>query len=311
MTPKKTGKKKTHHSDIAINGFWAKLPDSWHPYISLLRLDRPIGWWLLLLPGWWSLLLGAASLPSALWLMLLFLIGAVAMRAAGCVINDMWDRDIDKKIARTAIRPLASGQISLVRAVSTLIILGLIGLAVLLQLNYQSWLIGLASLPLIATYPLFKRFTFWPQIMLGLTFSWGALLGFVAATGALPTNAIITLYFGTVFWVVGYDTIYAIQDMKDDAITGVKSSALALQGHIAYGVKRLYALALIIMGAGLYWHFEGWGIWTVGLVAMGLHLHRQTSLIDEDDPQMALMLFRSNRDAGLFLTAGLMAQFAL
>ena len=298
-------------SDIRLDGLWAKLPARWHPYISVMRLDRPIGWWLLLLPGWWSILVGSQSLSGALWLMGLFLIGAVVMRAAGCVINDMWDRDIDKKIARTALRPLASGQISLLKALITLFCLGLIGLMVLLQLPMQAWLMGLASLPLIAIYPLFKRFTSWPQIMLGLCFSWGALLGFVAATDTWPTSAILLLYAGTVLWVIGFDTIYAIQDMKDDAITGVKSSALALKGHIAFAIKRIYAFALIIMTLGLFLHFDGWGIWTTGIVLMGLHLYRQTSLIDEDDPQMALMLFKSNRDAGLFLSAALLAELAL
>ena len=298
-------------SDIRIAGVWAKCPPSWHAYISIMRLDRPIGWWLLLLPGWWSILLGASGLSAALWLMLLFLIGAVVMRAAGCVINDMWDTDIDKKIARTAARPLASGEISRRNAFLTLVILGLIGLGVLLQLPHQAWIMGIASLPLIAIYPLFKRFTYWPQFMLGLTFSWGALLGYVAGAQTWPDMAIMMLYAGTVLWVVGYDTIYAIQDMTDDAITGVKSSALALQGRIAFAVKWLYAGALLLVTLALFQHFGYWGIWSFGIVAMGLHLYRQTSLIDEQDPKMALMLFQSNRDAGLFLTIALLFERAL
>ena len=298
-------------SDIRLDGLWGKLPASWHPYITMMRLDRPIGWWLLLLPGWWSILVGAQSLSAALWLMGLFLIGAVVMRAAGCVINDLWDRDIDKKVARTALRPLASGAISPLKAFITLFCLGLIGLIILFQLPIKAWLMGVASLPLIAAYPLFKRFTYWPQIMLGLCFSWGALLGFVAASDTWPTSAIIFLYAGTVLWVIGFDTIYAIQDMKDDAITGVKSSALALKGRIAFAIKRIYAFALIVITVGLFLHFDAWGIWTTGIVLMGLHLYRQTSLIDEDDPQMALMLFKSNRDAGLFLSAALLAELAL
>ena len=298
-------------SDIRLDGLWAKLPVGWHPYISMMRLDRPIGWWLLLLPGWWSILVGAQSLLAALWLMGLFLIGAVVMRAAGCVINDMWDKDIDKKIARTALRPLASGEITTGKALITLLCLGLIGLVILLQLPMRAWVMGLASLPLIATYPLFKRFTSWPQIMLGLCFSWGALLGFVAVTDTWPTGAIILLYGGTVLWVIGFDTIYAIQDMKDDALTGVKSSALALQGHIAFAITRIYVFALILITAGLFLHFDGWGIWTTGILLMGLHLYRQTSLINEADPQMALMLFKSNRDAGLILSAALLTELIL
>lgn len=298
-------------SDIRLDGLWGKLPASWHPYITMMRLDRPIGWWLLLLPGWWSILVGAKSLSAALWLMGLFLFGAVVMRAAGCVINDLWDRDIDKKVARTALRPLASGAISPLKAFMTLLCLGLIGLIILLQLPIKAWLMGVASLPLIAAYPLFKRFTYWPQIMLGLCFSWGALLGFVAASDTWPTSAIIFLYAGTVLWVIGFDTIYAIQDMKDDAITGVKSSALALKGRIAFAIKRIYAFALIVITIGLFLHFDAWGIWTTGILLMGLHLYRQTSLIDEDNPQMALMLFKSNRDAGLFLSAALLAELAL
>ena len=223
--------------------------------------------------------------------MALFLIGAVTMRAAGCVINDLWDRDIDKKIARTATRPLASGNITLTRAGLLLFCLGMIGLAILLQLPMKAWLMGCASLPLIASYPLFKRFTYWPQAMLGLTFSWGIFLGYVAATDSWPNSA--------------------MKDMADDAKTGVKSSALALAGRISFAVKRLYAFALILLTAGFYLHFMHFGIWTIGICLMGLHLYRQTSLIEEDNPYRALQLFRSNRDAGLFLTAGLLMQFAL
>ncbi len=298
-------------SDIRLDGFWGRFPPSWHGVISIMRLDRPIGWWLLLLPSWWAILIAADEPLTALWLMLLFLIGAVAMRAAGCVINDLWDTDIDQKIARTATRPLASGEISKLQAFIILIILGLIGLGILVQLPFKAWLMGIASLPLIATYPLFKRFTYWPQIMLGLTFSWGVLLGFVAASDTWPHAGILTLYVGTVFWVVGYDTIYAIQDMKDDALTGVKSSALALKGRIAFAIKRIYAFGLMIITTALYITFGTWGIWTIGIILMGLHLYRQTSLIDEDNPQMALMLFKSNRDAGLFLSAGLLAELFL
>ena len=314
-----TSTKQSHHStevsakasDIHIGGLWGILPEVCHPYVAVMRLDRPIGWWLLLLPSWWAILASADDAGRALWLMLLFMIGAIVMRAAGCIINDLWDRDIDKKVARTALRPLASGKIAIWQAVVLLLVLGLIGLAILLQLPLIAWLVGVASLPFIACYPLFKRITYWPQIILGLTFSWGILLGYSAVTSQWPSPAIIILYAGTVLWVVGYDTIYAIQDMADDATTGVKSSALALKGRITFAIKRIYAFCLIILTIGFYLHFGDWGIWLTGIVLMGLHLYRQTSLIDEDDPKMALMLFRSNRDAGLFLSAALFAELLL
>ena len=298
-------------SDIRLTGLWAKLPKRWHGFISLMRLDRPIGWWLLLLPGWWSILIAASDNGQAFRLMGLFLIGAIIMRAAGCIINDLWDRDIDIKVARTALRPLASGEISPLKALMLLLVLAVIGLGILLQLPMMAWVMGIAALPLIATYPLFKRFTHWPQAMLGLTYSWGILLGFVAASGSWPSPAILTLYAGTVFWVVGYDTIYAIQDMKDDALMGVKSSALALRGRVAFAIKRIYALSLLLISAGLYGHFDQLGIWTMGPILMGLHLYRQTTLIDETSPELALRLFKSNRDAGLFLAIALGAELLL
>ena len=307
--------KHSHHadgaSDIRLSGFWGKWPHICHPYITVMRLDRPIGWWLLVLPSWWAILASAKTTAQALWLMMLFTIGAIVMRAAGCIINDLWDRDIDKKVARTALRPLASGAISVWQAVLALLALGLIGLFILVQLPLIAWIVGIASLPFVACYPLMKRITFWPQIMLGLTFSWGILLGYSAATNQWPSPAMILIYAGTVLWVVGYDTIYAIQDMADDAITGVKSSALALKGRIAFAIKRIYAFSLIILTMGFYLHFGDWGIWLTGIILMGLHLYRQTSLIDENAPKMALMLFQSNRDAGLFLSAALLAELFL
>ena len=292
-------------SDIAMTGLWALLPSSFHPYIAVMRLDRPIGWWLLLLPSWWALLASAQTGFEAVKMMALFLLGAIIMRGAGCVINDLIDRDIDQHVARTATRPIASGDISVNKAFTLLFILGLIGLAVLLQLPVRAWIMGVLSLPLIATYPLFKRFTYWPQAMLGLTFSWGVLLGYVAITNLWPHLAIMILYFGSVFWVIGYDTIYAIQDMKDDEISGVKSSALAMKSHIAKGVRIFYSLAIILIALGLYLHI-GVSYWIIGLLLMAAHLFWQTSCIDEEAPQMALILFKSNRDAGLLLSAALL-----
>ena len=295
-------------SDISLSGIWQIMPQSWHPAISMMRLDRPIGWWLLLLPGWWVILQSAHTLADAVFYMMLFLIGAVAMRAAGCIINDLFDQDIDQKVARTAARPLASGSLSVTSALMLLGGLGVIGLLILLQLPYRAWLMGLASLPFIVTYPLFKRFTYWPQAMLGLTFSWGILLGHVTITDDWPSTSVIWLYAGTVFWVIGYDTIYAIQDMKDDVISGVKSSALAMQNHITKGVSLFYALTVLLLGIGFYLHFGRLYLWTIGLGLMGLHLIWQCVQIDEDNPKIALRLFQSNRDAGLLLSAGLFAE---
>lgn len=298
----------TVRTDIKMTGLWQALPLRFHPYISLMRLDRPIGWWLLLLPGWWAILLTADDLMAALQLMVLFMIGAISMRAAGCVINDMWDRDIDRKIARTATRPLASGEISAAQAWLTLFILGAIGLLVLLALPVKAWLMGMAALPFVALYPAFKRFTYWPQAMLGLTFSWGIFLGHVAATNGWPDMTMVTLYLGTVFWVIGYDTIYAIQDMADDEKTGVKSSARALKGKIARSVKFIYLIAILLLSTALFWHFGKWSYWTIGIIIMALHLLHQANQIDEDDPVIALRLFKSNRNAGLWLVAGLLLE---
>ena len=312
-----TEPKQKNASDINLEGLWGRLPQNWHPYITIMRLDRPIGWQLLVLPGLWAIWAAAPFSEHSNWMLMaswfsgLFIIGAIIMRAAGCVINDLWDRDLDKKIARTASRPLASGAISQTKALTLLVILGLIGFAILLQLPLRAWAVGIASLPFIAIYPLFKRFTYWPQIMLGLTFSWGILLGYTSITNLWPNFAMCLLYFGTVFWVVGYDTIYAIQDIKDDAANGIKSSALALKGKIALSLQGIYGSALLLMAAGFYVHYGKWGIWTIGLALMGLHLFYQTRRVKEDDASMALRLFKSNAVAGLICLIGLCDQALL
>ena len=230
------------------------------------------------------------------------------MRAAGCVINDMWDTDIDRKIARTSTRPLASGEISSTQAWVTLTLLASIGLLILLALPVKAWLMGIAALPFVALYPAFKRFTYWPQAMLGLTFSWGIFLGHVAAQNKWPDPLMVTLYLGTVFWVIGYDTIYAIQDMEDDEKTGVKSSARALKGQIGRAVKFIYLMAIMMISTALFWHFGGWSYWTAGMMIMALHLLHQANQIDESNPVLALRLFKSNRNAGLWLVAGLLLE---
>ena len=298
-------------SDIQLKGWLAALPRPLHPYLILGRLDRPIGWWLLLLPGWFVLAWQMRDPVQSGQLMMLFLIGAVVMRAAGCVINDIWDRDIDKKIARTASRPIASGTVSVIQALLFLAFLSLIGLGVLLQLPMAAWIAGIASLPLVVIYPLAKRITGWPQMVLGLTFSWGALLAEVALTKDMPSWPVWLLYLGCVFWVIGYDTIYAVQDMTDDRKTGVRSSALSLGRYLVPGVAGFYALAWVIWGMAFY---GGSGLqigWLLGWVGAGLHGIWQIRQLNTDSPTRALQLFKSNRDLGLILTAGLMLDWWL
>ena len=251
--------------------------------------------------------IAAASASAMLYLMVLFLIGAVTMRAAGCVVNDLWDRRLDQKVERTAARPLAAGIISVPAAMLFLAFLGLIGLAVLVQLPKLAILTGIAALPLVVLHPLAKRVTWWPQAVLGLTFSWGVPLGWTAATAALPPVEVGLIYAGTVCWVFGYDTIYAVQDMKDDRIVGVKSSALGLGRYLRHGVLLAYVLAVLLIGAG-GWLMMGAGVWMAGLAGMALHLAWQTKRLVADDPAGALKLFKSNRDAGLLLTVGMMVQ---
>ena len=303
-SPKQAGSPDRQHTDIDLSGWWRHLPSGCHPYILVARLDRPIGWWLLLLPGWWVIPVAAPGIGAGFFLMALFLAGAVAMRAAGCVVNDLWDRRLDSQVERTAGRPLAAGTIGIFEALLFLGLLCAIGLTVLVQLPFFAILTGIAALPLVILYPLAKRVTWWPQAVLGLTFSWGVPLGWAAASGSPPPAALGLVYAGSVAWVFGYDTIYAIQDMADDREVGVKSSALGLGRHLRAGVATAYALAVAGLGLG-FWLLLGTGIWVAALVAMALHLAWQSYRLDAGDPAMALRLFKSNRDAGLILTAGL------
>ena len=295
------------HSDIDQPGWWRHLPPATRPYLLLARFDRPIGWWLLLLPGWWVIPVAGSETGATLWLMGLFLVGAVSMRAAGCVVNDLWDRRLDRKIARTATRPLAAGAVSVLQALVFLAMLCAVGLAILVQLPFAAILAGIAALPLVVLYPLAKRVTWWPQAVLGLTFSWGVPLGWVAVSAAMPPPELALVYAGSVAWVFGYDTIYAVQDMADDRKVGVKSSALGLGPHLRRGVFAAYAAAIILLAAG-FLSIVGPGIWLAGLAGMAVHLMWQARRIDLNDPALALYLFKSNRDAGLLLTAGLLAQ---
>nr|WP_246505377.1 4-hydroxybenzoate octaprenyltransferase [Microvirga antarctica] len=282
------------------------------PYLRLARIERPIGWWLLLLPCWWSAALAAiaAGLPWPDPLhCLLFLIGAVAMRGAGCTYNDIVDRDLDTKVERTRQRPLPSGQVRLRGAVAFLVALALIGLTVLLQFNPFAIGTGLASLGIIALYPFMKRFFWMPQIVLGFAFAWGALMGWAAAFGSLSLAPVL-LYAGSIAWVVGYDTIYALQDIEDDEVVGIHSSARFFGANVRLGVGICYALTALFLGGALSVAGSRW-VGFAGLVVFVLHLARQVARIDRNDGEGALRLFRSNRDAGLMLFAALVLDSAI
>jgi 4-hydroxybenzoate polyprenyltransferase len=282
-----------------------RLPASFLPYARLARLDRPIGWWLLLLPCWWSEALAARLAGDAphLTTLLLFLIGAIAMRGAGSTWNDITDRDLDARVARTRARPIPAGIVSVKRAFLFLGALGLIGLLVLLSFNRFAVLVGLASLLPVIVYPFMKRFTNHPQLVLGLAFAWGALMGFASHLGALPLAA-FALYGGAILWVIGYDTIYALQDIEDDAIVGIGSTARAYGAHVRLFILAMYAGTLGLIGWAMQLTGSGLLGW-LGLVAFASHLVWQVSVLRREDAMQALMLFRSNRDAGLALFAGL------
>ena len=294
--------------DSERRGLIGALPAATRPYASLMRLDRPIGTWLLFWPCSWSVGLAGGT---ALWLYISFLVGAFAMRSAGCVYNDIVDRDLDSQVERTRLRPLASRRISLGAAWALLTGLCLVGLVVLLALETTAQYIALASLVPVAAYPFMKRITWWPQAWLGLVFSWGALVGWPAVTGQFAAAPLL-LWIGSIFWVIGYDTIYAIQDVEDDALVGVKSSALRLGRKVARGVALLYVLALAGWGAAIWMVFPD-GIALLGLLPAAAHLSWQVLKVDPEDGALALRLFRSNRFTGLllvlaFFTVGLSAR---
>jgi 4-hydroxybenzoate polyprenyltransferase len=276
------------------------------PYLRLARIDRPIGWWLLLLPCWWSAAIAALA-NRAPWpdpkLIVLFLIGAIVMRGAGSTWNDILDRRIDAQVERTKSRPIPSGQVSAKAAFVFAIALSLIGLLVLLQLNRFAIITGAVSLLIVAVYPLAKRVTSMPQFVLGLAFSWGALMGWAAVFGALDWRPLM-LYAGTICWVIGYDTIYAHQDRRDDAIIGVKSSARLFGERTRLALVILYSGTIVL--AGIATLYSGGGIFSlIGLVAFAAHLAWQVITLDANNPAYCLKLFRANRDAGLLFFAGL------
>lgn len=287
--------------DTEMRGVMGVLPAAWRPYAALARFDRPIGWWLLFWPCIWGLAL-SGGLPQQWPLMLWFLLGAIAMRSAGCVYNDIVDRKLDAQVERTRSRPLASGAVSLKAAWGWLVTLCLIGLAVWFQLNMTAKLVALGSLALVAAYPFMKRITWWPQAWLGLVFSWGALVGWAAIEARVPVAGLL-LYAGSIFWVIGYDTIYALQDREDDALVGIKSSALRMGNHVRGGVALLYAIALALWCAAI-WQVRPQGLALLALLPMALHLLWQVALLDPDNGDDALAKFRSNRFAGLLAAAG-------
>jgi 4-hydroxybenzoate polyprenyltransferase len=283
--------------DSERRGLIGALPPRLRPFASLMRLDRPIGSWLLYWPCAWSVALAGVG---GRWALFLWLgLGAFAMRSAGCVYNDIVDRDLDRQVERTRLRPLASGRVSLTAAWLLIALLCLIGLLVLLQLERAAQLVALSSLALVAAYPFMKRITWWPQAWLGLVFSWGALVGWPAVTGAVAWPA-VTLWLGSVSWVVGYDTLYAIQDKEDDALVGVRSSARRLGRYAPLGVGILYTLAVALWGAAIWLVRPDW-LALFALVPAALHLANQSLRADPDNGELALKLFRSNRTTGFLV----------
>jgi 4-hydroxybenzoate polyprenyltransferase len=292
------------HTDIIADGWVARLPMGWRPYALLARLDRPIGAWLLFLPGLWGVLLARPGASEAARLVALFGVGAVVMRSAGCVVNDLWDRDIDRKVARTAGRPLASGALRPRQALAFLAVLLAVGLAILLQLNVLCWVLGTASLVLVALYPLAKRVTWWPQLMMGFTFGFGAPLGYAAGAGQID-GALAALYGAAILWDLGFDTIYAHQDREDDALVGIGSTARL------FGERTSPFLAACYTGAVVLLAIAGWlaglSIWFYpALLVPAALLLRQVLVLDIDDPGMCLRLFRANREVGLAVGAAIL-----
>ncbi|HYM72521.1 MAG TPA: 4-hydroxybenzoate octaprenyltransferase [Stellaceae bacterium] len=291
-------------ADIHSGDWVDRLLPSWaEPYARLARLDRPIGTWLLLFPAWWGISLATPGWPSP-WLLVLFAIGAVAMRGAGCTLNDIADRDYDAKVARTRTRPIPSGRVTLTQAVWFMHAQLAIGAMVLLSLNMASKRLGIAVIALITTYPFMKRITYWPQLFLGLNFNWGALIGWTAVTGALDAWPPALLYLGGIFWTLGYDTIYAHQDKDDDARIGVKSSALALGENTRPFLFAFYGAAVAMWAAAGVAAGLGY-VFLAGLAAAAVQLGWQAATVAIDDPTDCLRKFRSNRIVGWAMLAGI------
>ncbi|MBX7532118.1 4-hydroxybenzoate octaprenyltransferase [Qipengyuania sp. 1XM1-15A] len=285
--------------DSEHRGLVARLPQLPRDLAQLARFDRPIGWWLLFWPCVWGVWLTGAGWQWALlgWLLL----GSIAMRGAGCVYNDIVDAKLDQKVARTASRPVASGRVSKKLAWGWLLVLCLVGLVVLLQLRPLAQIVALASLALVAAYPFMKRITWWPQAWLGMVFTWGLLVGWTQLR-ADNWDALAAMYAGAALWVIGYDTIYAMQDREDDALVGIRSSALRLGGHIKGGVTLFYTGA-VALWALAFWLYRADWIALLALLPAAGHLLWQVSTLDGEDPGNPLERFRSNRWTGALVAA--------
>jgi 4-hydroxybenzoate polyprenyltransferase len=307
-----TGQSPTQTASDIRTGDWIDrhVPRAARPYLRLARIDRPIGTWLLLIPGWWGLALATAAVRGpnpwdSLVYAALFAVGALVMRGAGCTWNDILDRDIDARVARTATRPIPSGAVSVRQAVAFLVFQLLLGLAVLLCFNGFAIALAIASLLLVALYPLMKRVTYWPQLFLGLTFNWGALVGWAAVTGGIEAPALL-LYAAGIFWTLGYDTIYAHQDKEDDALIGVKSSALLLGSSTRPWLWIFYGIAVALLAAAFWTAALRWPSIAFLAVAAAL-LGQQAATVKLDDPKDCLAKFKSNRFAGLVVLGAILA----
>ncbi len=293
------------HTDISTTGWVARMPRPWLPYLLLARVDRPIGTWLLFLPGLWGILLARAEWVQTLWLVALFGIGSLVMRAAGCVVNDLWDRDIDRLVARTARRPLASGALQPRQALVFLAVLLGLGLLVLLQLNPLAQMLGVGSLLLVALYPLAKRVTWWPQLVMGFTFGFGAPLGYAAAAERIDP-ALAALYATALLWDLGFDTIYAHQDREDDALVGVRSTARLFGERTRPFLAAVYAASVAVLALAGW--FAGLGAWFYpALILPAVLLAWQVITLDIHDPAHCLTLFRANREVGLAVGLAILA----
>ena len=291
-----------HIPDSEYGGCISALPEQLRNYAQLARFDRPIGWWLLFWPCTWGVLLagGASPLLGGEWALTAWLLlGAIAMRGAGCVYNDIVDADLDRKVARTAARSVASGAVSKRAAWAWLLALCLIGLAVLLHLRWQAQLVALASVLPVAAYPFMKRITWWPQVWLGLVFSWGALVGWAQLRGD-HLEVLAALYAGSICWVVGYDTIYALQDREDDALVGIRSSALRMGAKVRAGVAAFYGAAMALWALAFWLLRPDW-LALLALLPLACHLLWQLLTLEPGDADNALARFRANRSAGLLM----------
>jgi 4-hydroxybenzoate polyprenyltransferase len=293
----------------AASGNWVDriVPSAWRPYARLARLDRPIGWWLLLIPCWWGLALAESAQGAGvvnLWYAFLFFVGAIVMRGAGCTLNDIADRDFDARVERTRSRPIPSGQVSVKAAFAFLALRALIGFLILIQFNAFTIWLGIASLLLVAIYPFMKRFTYWPQFFLGLAFNWGCLVGWAAIAGGL-TLAPLFLYAGGIAWTLAYDTIYAHQDSEDDALIGIKSTALKFGAKSPLWIGGFFVAALALIDLAI-WQVKGGIVAHVGVAAAAGHALWQMRHLDIHDPQRCRVLFLSNKYFGLLILAGLL-----